>query len=44
LSAQEREEWHALQHAYLRISRNKAEAPFLLEQCAKGRKVQVQAQ
>jgi hypothetical protein len=44
LSAKEREEWQALQHAYLRVSRNKAKAQFLLEQRPKGRKVQVQAQ
>jgi len=42
LSAREREEWQALQHAYLRISRNKAQAQFLLEQRTKGCKVQVQ--
>jgi hypothetical protein len=42
LSAREREEWQALQHTYLRISRNKAKAQFLLEQRAKGRQVQVQ--
>jgi hypothetical protein len=44
LSAREREEWQALQHAYLRVSRNKAKALFLLEQRTKGRKVQVQTQ
>jgi hypothetical protein len=44
LSAREREEWQALQHTYLRLSRNKAKAQFLLEQRAKERKVQVPAQ
>jgi len=42
LNARQREEWQALQHAYLRVSRNKAKAQFLLEQRTKGRKVQVQ--
>lgn len=44
LSAREREEWQALQHTYLRVSRNKAKAQFLLEQRTKERKVQAQAQ
>ena len=44
LSAREREEWQALQHTYLRVSRNKANAQFLLEQRTKERQVQVQAQ
>jgi hypothetical protein len=42
LSIREREEWQDLQHAYLRVSRNKAKAQFLLGQRAKGRKGQVQ--
>jgi hypothetical protein len=43
LSAREREEWQALQHTYLRVSRNKAKAQFLLEQRTKEREVEVPA-
>jgi hypothetical protein len=40
----ERQEWEALKHTYLRISHLKAKAQFLLDQRAKGRKAQVDAQ
>jgi hypothetical protein len=43
LSADERHEWEGLKHTYLRISHMKAKAQFLLDQRAKGRKVQVDA-
>jgi len=36
LTAREREEWEQLQHAYLRLSQNKAMAQFILTQCAQG--------
>jgi hypothetical protein len=44
LSVREREEWQALQHTFLRVSRNKAKAQFLLEQRTEARKVQAPAQ
>ena len=37
LTAREREEWKQLQQAYLRLSRNKAMAQFILTQRAQGR-------
>ena len=37
LTAREREEWEQLQQAYLRLSRNKAMAQFILTQRAQGR-------
>jgi hypothetical protein len=43
LRMRERKEWEELKHTYLRISRMKAQAQFILDQRAKGRKAQVEA-
>jgi len=39
LSARERQEWETLQQEYVRVSRNKAKARFILDQRAKARRV-----
>jgi hypothetical protein len=39
LSAREREKWEALKEEYLRVSRNKAKARFMLDQRTKARLV-----
>ena len=39
----ERQEWEGLKYTYLRLSRMKAKAQFILDQRAKGRKAQVEA-
>lgn len=44
LNAHEQKEWEDLKQVYLRVSRNKAKAQFLLEQRTKGRKVQMDTQ
>lgn len=43
LRVDERQEWEALKHTYLRLSYLKAKAQFLLNQRAQGRKAQVDA-
>jgi hypothetical protein len=40
LSARERQEWEALQQEYLRVSRNKAKAEFILDLRAKARRAE----